>query len=142
MTREAIESLVGAREQLWRRRDAAGLAKAHAEDGVVESPIFGTIHGRAAIEASYAELFRGFGDSVVQLEGLMIDGNCSVQLFSWHATHVQEMFGLPPTGRQFTVHGVLLYEFKDGHIARERRIYDFTGLLVQIGVLRPRPARD
>jgi steroid delta-isomerase-like uncharacterized protein len=140
MTREAIETLVGAREQLWRRRDAAGLAKAHAEDGIVESPIFGTIRGRAAIEQSYAELFRGFGDSTIQLEGPIIDGDQSVQQFSWHATHVQEMFGLPPSGRQFTVHGVLIYQFKDGHIAHERRIYDFTGLLVQIGVLKPRPA--
>ncbi|HUL73225.1 MAG TPA: ester cyclase [Vicinamibacterales bacterium] len=140
MTREAIEDLVGAREQLWRRRDAAGLAKAHAEDGVVDSPIFGTVRGRAAIEASYAELFRGFGDSSIQLEGLIIDGDRSVQQFSWHATHTHEMFGLPATGRQFTVHGVLIYEFKDGHIAHERRIYDFTGLLVQIGVLKPRPA--
>ena len=29
---------------------------------------------------------------------------------------------------------------KDGQIARERRIYDFTGLLVQIGLLKAKPA--
>jgi hypothetical protein len=31
--------------------------------------------------------------------------------------------------------------FADGLIAHERRIYDFTGLLLQIGVLRAKPAK-
>jgi hypothetical protein len=35
---------------------------------------------------------------------------------------------------------VFLYELKDGQIARERRIYDFTGLLMQVGLLKARPA--
>jgi hypothetical protein len=34
---------------------------------------------------------------------------------------------------------VFLYELRDHHIVRERRIYDFTGLLVQIGVLKAKP---
>ena len=34
---------------------------------------------------------------------------------------------------------VFLFEFQDGRIVRERRIYDFTGLLVQIGVLSAKP---
>ena len=36
--------------------------------------------------------------------------------------------------------GVLEYTFKDGLIAHERRVYDFTGMLVQIGLLKTRPA--
>ena len=60
-----------------------------------------------------------------------------------NATHVNEFFGLPGTNRHI--------EFRQrvaagdgratGLIANERRIYDFTGLLVQIGVLRARPAK-
>ena len=140
MTREAILALISAREHLWRGHDSAGLAKAHAEFGIVEGPIFGKVQGRAAIEASYAEVFNGFGDSILELADPMVDGDRCVQIFTWHGTHTREMFGLPPTNRRFTVRGALFYEFKDGHIAHERRIYDFTGLLVQIGVLRPRTA--
>ena len=72
----------------------------------------------------------------------MIDGVYVVQLFKMHATHASEMFGLPATNRQFTVQGAFVEQMKDGHIVHERRIYDFTGMLVQIGVLRPRPAKD
>lgn len=34
-----------------------------------------------------------------------------------------------------------LFEMKDGLIAQERRYYDFTGLLMQLGVLRGKPAK-
>jgi hypothetical protein len=30
-------------------------------------------------------------------------------------------------------------EMVDGLIAHERRVYDFTGLLIQLGVLRSKP---
>lgn len=144
MTREAIEALFNARAQLLRRRDSAGLAKAFAEHAVAESPMFGVIRGRAAIEAAYADLFRAFPDSNFDQERLIIDadhGEVAV-LFSWHATHAQEMFGLPASGRKFTIHLAVVDRLEGNHIVHERRIYDFTGLLIQIGVLRPRPAKD
>jgi steroid delta-isomerase-like uncharacterized protein len=142
MNRDEIEALFAQRVALFRRRDSAGLAKGHAEDGVVESPIFGIVRGRAAIEASYASLFRAFPDSIFEMPGLIVDDAHVVQLFKMHATHSAEMFGLPATNRQFNIEGALVHEMKDRHIAHERRIYDFTGMLIQIGVLRPRPAKD
>jgi steroid delta-isomerase-like uncharacterized protein len=142
MTREAIEALFEQRQQLWHRRDSAGLAKAHAEHGVVESPMFGVLRGRPAIERAYAEFFRAFPDSTSEVQGLVIGDDRVVQLFKVHATHSQEMFGLPPTGRPFTIQGAFVFQLEAGHIIHERRIYDFTGLLIQIGVLRPRPGKD
>ncbi len=35
---------------------------------------------------------------------------------------------------------VFFYQLENGKIVRERRIYDFTGLLVQIGVIKARPS--
>jgi hypothetical protein len=34
---------------------------------------------------------------------------------------------------------VSLCELKDGFITRERRVYDFTGLLLQVGALKAKP---
>jgi hypothetical protein len=47
--------------------------------------------------------------------------------------------GVPPTGKPFRVPMVLVNTLKNGQIVHERRIYDFTGLLVQIGVLKAKP---
>jgi predicted ester cyclase len=55
------------------------------------------------------------------------------------ATHTSELFGVAPTNRRCEIQGVLLFEFADGRISRERRVYDFTSLLIQVGVLKARP---
>ena len=53
---------------------------------------------------------------------------------------VGQFLGLAPTGKSFRVPGVFLYDLQDGQIVRERRIYDFTGVLIQIGLLKAKPA--
>jgi len=57
------------------------------------------------------------------------------------ATHEGELFGLPASHKKIEFRVVRLVTAEDGMIQTERRIYDFTGLLVQLGVLRARPAR-
>jgi predicted ester cyclase len=61
------------------------------------------------------------------------------QFFKSHATHTSEVFGVPATGRKFEVQGVLVFYFKDGKIIKERRLYDFTSMLIQLGFLKARP---
>jgi predicted ester cyclase len=55
-------------------------------------------------------------------------------------THAGEFFGVSPTGRRIEVAGAFIYRLQDGQIVHERRVLDFTGLLVQVGVLRAKPA--
>ena len=56
------------------------------------------------------------------------------------ATHRGDFMGIPGTGRRVEFDCVLILDFQDGKIQRERRVYDFTGMLIQIGVLRGKPA--
>ena len=63
------------------------------------------------------------------------------ELARWRATHEADFFGIPGTHRRIDAHVAWHLTFADGLIARERRIYDFTGLLLQIGVLRAKPAK-
>jgi len=48
--------------------------------------------------------------------------------------------GMPPTRKPFQLRLISMCEVRDGEIVYERRVYDFTGLLLQIGVLRVKPA--
>ena len=139
MTREQIVVVLNSMQRAWNTRDAAGLAAAHADDGVVMSPIFGEVKGRAAIEKSYRELFRAFADWVLTFEDLIVDGDRAAQTFQATATHTSDLFGVEATHRRFRAQGVLLFEFRDGKITNERRLYDFTGLLLQVGVLKAKP---
>jgi predicted ester cyclase len=141
MTRDDIVGLLAERQRLYDRRDPKALAATHAIDGTVHSPLFPTIVGRDAIETSYASLFKIFPDWQIFLEDPIIDGARAVQPFTARATHQGEFMGLPGSGRRFEIGGALFYLFEGSLVLQERRIYDFTGLLMQIGVLRGKPAK-
>jgi steroid delta-isomerase-like uncharacterized protein len=142
MTRSEIVAFFEGRQVHWNARDARALAAEHAEDGVVQSPMHGNKRGRQAIADSYETLFTVFPDWKFHGEDLIIDGDHVAQAFSAEATHVGDFMGLPGTNRRFRVQGVRLYEMANGQIKAERRHYDFTSLLIQVGVLRSKPAKD
>ena len=139
MTRDEIIAFLAHRQETWGRRDAIGLASDHAENGVIFSPIFGIVRGREEIVKSYQNLFKIFSDWDYNGEDLIVDGDRAVQVFKVQATHTSEIFGLGATNRRFEIRGALLLDFDNGKIARERRLYDFTSLLLQLGVLKARP---
>ena len=56
------------------------------------------------------------------------------------AAGMQELLGIAPTGKPFSMTVAFIYQLRDHKIVREQRIYDFTGMLIQIGVLKARPA--
>lgn len=141
MTHEEIDRSFAGQQQDWDRRDSEALTRRHAEDGTIVSPIFGTVEGREEILESYVSLFETFPDWRYVGQRLLIDGARVAQEFTVDATHSGTFMGLPPSGRRFEIRGVILFEMADGLIAHERRYYDFTGLLIQLGVLRSKPAR-
>jgi steroid delta-isomerase-like uncharacterized protein len=120
--------------------DAAALAADYADDAVIESPTAGTHTGREAAERTFRAIFSAFLDLTTKVDDLIIDGNNAVTVVSLEGTHIGEFLGLPPTGKRFVMSAVFFYQLQNGKIVRERRVYDFTGLLVQIGVLKARPA--
>lgn len=140
MNRHEIGRFLDERRDAWRLRDPVMLARGHQDTGVVQSPIFGTIHGRDAIETSYRELFRVFADWTIDEQDDVIEDGRAAQFLTVQGTHTGNLFGVPPSGRRFAIQGVLFLELKDGKIARERRLYDFTGMLLQLGVLKAKPA--
>jgi steroid delta-isomerase-like uncharacterized protein len=139
MTREELTTFAARRHEAWNRRDVVALAAGHGADGTVTSPMFGTVHGRAAIETSYRNLFAIFADWEYVADDLVVEGDTAVEMFTARATHSHEFLGIPGTGRRFQIRGVLLFRFAGGLIAHEERIYDFSGMLIQIGVLKAKP---
>ena len=134
---EAVKFFAEQQEE-WNARDADALARRHTPDGTVISPIFRTVQGIDEILGSYRRF---------------LTGTTSVKSRWWMATAI----GSPrnssctrPIRRSSwgcwdrdgsSTSRVRMFEMKDGLIAYERRYYDFTGLLIQLGVLRGKPAR-
>ena len=140
MTRGEISKVFARRDEAYRRHDFAALAADYTEDGEVESPIGGHVKGRRAIQNISIGWFSSFPDVEFISEHLLIDGNKAVQLLKMVGTQKGDFCGLPPTGKRFEVHCAFLYLFAGNKIAHETRIYDFTAMLLQLGVLKAKPA--
>jgi steroid delta-isomerase-like uncharacterized protein len=142
MTRDELHGIAERYVELWRRRDPVAVAQCHASDGVAESPIYATLRGRKAIEDASRAFFTSFPDATLDVDAILVDSPRLAIFTTVNATHVNEFFGMPGTNRHLEFRNALLMEMDDqGLIVHERRIYDFTGLLVQLGVLRAKPAK-
>ena len=140
MTREEISEFFARKDEARRRHDFAALAADYAEDGEVESPVGGHVKGRRAIQNIDIGWFSSFPDVEFIIEHLLIDGNRAVEFLKMVGTQRGDFCGLPPTGKRFEVHCAFLYLFAENKIAHEIRIYDFTAMLLQLGVLKAKPA--
>lgn len=140
MTRAEIEAFFLIRRlKAYDDLDPPALAALHTEDGVFESAMAGTITGRHGIEHFYQSLFTSFPDFRYEPEELQIDGDRVVQTATFSGTNIGGFMGLAPTGKPIRVPGVFLFTLGDHQIVRLRSVYDFTLMLVQIGVLKVKP---
>jgi predicted ester cyclase len=140
MSRQQIETLFDRRDAAIARRDAEEIAAQYAEDAVVESPTAGgAVRGRSAVAEITRAWFVGIPDLVMARTLLIIDGDRAVWMGDVSGTDSGGFMGLAPTNKPFHLPIVMVCTLKDGFIVHEQRIYDFTGMLVQIGVLKARP---
>lgn len=140
MTREEIAALFKRRAETWERHDAAALAADHSPDCVVVSPTGGVLEGREEIERIYGIWFKAFPDITLSNTDMLIDGDRAALFFNISGTHAGDFFGFPASGRHLDATCAFLYTVSNGLIVNERRVLDFTGVLVQVGVLRAKPA--
>jgi steroid delta-isomerase-like uncharacterized protein len=136
MTRDEILEFFDRRQMLLDRRDAPALAGLHAADGVFESIMGPPLKGRSAIELFYRNLFTSFPDFRFQSEEIIVEGTRVAQVATYEGTHDGTFMGMPPSGKHVRVPGVFLYRLRDHRIDHLRSVYDFTGLLMKIGVLK------
>lgn len=139
MTREETVAFFKRREENYEDLNAAALAADYTDDAIIETPSTGKHTGRDA-EKNLKAIFRAFLDLTMTVDHLVIDGDKVVTVHTVEGTHMQELLGIAPTGKRFTMSVAIIHRLKNRKIVQEQRIYDFTGMLMQIGVLKARPA--
>ena len=137
MTPEEVQAFVHRYVGYQQAHDAVALAKLYTVDATVESPFVGTHKGRDAIEKGFRRWFASFPDLKFAPEGIVAAGSEVSLAFHASGTHQGEFLGL--TGKRVEFRAVFLLTLADDHIVHERRIYDFTGLLIKLGILKVKP---
>jgi steroid delta-isomerase-like uncharacterized protein len=143
MTSDEIRSFLDRFVRAWEKQDVPALGACYAENCTVVSPIFHTLRGRVQVERSYRDLFRAFASPSIRVDDMVIstdDPPRAVIVWTVQSIHAGEIFGVPGSGKRIERTSAYIMTFRDGLIASERRVYDFTNMLMQLGVLKARPA--
>jgi steroid delta-isomerase-like uncharacterized protein len=143
MTSDEIRSFLDRFVRAWEKHDVTALGACYAETCTVVSPIFHTLKGRAQVERSYTDLFRAFSNPSIRVDDIVISTGMpprAVIVWTVQSTHAGEIFGVPGSGRRIERTIAYFLTFRDGLIVNERRVYDFTNMLMQLGVLKAKPA--
>jgi steroid delta-isomerase-like uncharacterized protein len=121
--------------QAWHDRDVEALASHHAPDSIVESLAHGLLTTPSAIRQVYATWFEAFPDLTVDVEDLLIDGVRGAVIFTCtgHTSRPDA------SSRRIEIRGVFAFTVREGRIIREKRIYDSTALLMQLGLVKDTP---
>jgi steroid delta-isomerase-like uncharacterized protein len=139
MMGEPIERTIANYVRAIQRRDLAAMVAEHSPTCVCHTMLAGKIEGRAAIESFYRTWFTAFEETELNVDAQFIDGNRAAIFWRQRGTHRGEFCGLAATGRRFEMRGAFLMEFEEGAIVSFQSVYDFTGLLLKLGVLKAKP---
>jgi steroid delta-isomerase-like uncharacterized protein len=139
MTRDETAAMFARRQEAHEEMDSAALGADYTDDAVIYSPV-GGVHQGCDAARTFEAIFKAFADHQRRVDDLLIDGNRVAEVLTLAGTNLGGLMGLPPSGKHFSMPAVFLYDLRGDKIIRERRFYDLTGLLVQIGVLKARPA--
>ena len=101
----------------------------------------GDMHGPASIKQFATSLQTGFPDLRSTVEDQVAEGDRVVTRFRARGTHQGEFMGVPASGNQMDISGIIVSRFANGKIVEQWGIPDLLSLMQQIGAV-PSPAQS
>jgi steroid delta-isomerase-like uncharacterized protein len=93
------------------------------------------VRGLEAVQGFLDAFRQGMPDLRLTVEAIAgTDDNVAAR-WSAHGTHTAEMFGIPPTNRQISIHGISFFRFEGGKIAEDWVEENTLSVLQQLGVV-------
>src|SRR6202041_4092205 len=106
-----------------------------AVDFVELDPLPGQQQGREGLKQVIGAFRTAFPDIHWEIEELIGEGEKVFSRFTWHGTHRGEFFGVPATGKQIKVKGMVVDRVVAGRMAESRILMDGLSMMRQLGVI-------
>jgi steroid delta-isomerase-like uncharacterized protein len=105
------------------------------EDVVEQVPLPGQGPGLEGLKDVLRGMRSAFPDIDFSIKEQVCEDDKVVSRFEWTGTHKAEFMGVPATGRQVRVWGVVIDRLEAGRIKDTRILMDALGLMMQLGAL-------
>jgi len=97
---------------------------------------------REEVDENFPALYKGFPDVRLTIEELVAEGDKLATRFSFTGTHLGEYMGIPATGNNIKVTGLIISLIKNGKFVEDREEIDTLGMMQQLGMeLKPIEAK-
>ncbi len=126
-------------EEVITQGDIGSAARFVWEDVVEQVPLPDQGPGLEGLKDILRGMRSAFPDLNFAIEEQIAEGDRVASRFEWTGTHKDEFLGVPATGRQVRVWGIVIDRLEEGRIKDTRIIMDTLGLMMQLGVF-PSPA--
>jgi steroid delta-isomerase-like uncharacterized protein len=123
-------------EEGWNKGNLAYVDEVYAPNVVQTDPNSPfPVTSSAAMKAYVGSYLGAFPDLHFTIEDLLAEGDKVLWRFSSHGTHKGPLGPLPPTGKEATVTGMVLFRLVNGKITEVWVNVDILGLLQKVGAI-------
>jgi steroid delta-isomerase-like uncharacterized protein len=120
-------------EEVITRGDIDSAARFVWDDVVEQVPFPGQGPGLEGLKNVLRSMRSAFPDLNFAITEQVAEGDKVASRFEWTGTHQGEFLGVPSTGRQVRVWGIVIDRLQEGRIKETRIIMDMLGLMMQLG---------
>jgi steroid delta-isomerase-like uncharacterized protein len=109
------------------KNDTSLMDELLAADYVLHEPVAGD-RGLEAYKKSQPAVLAGFPDGHWTIEDMVAEGDKVAWRFTFKGTQLGEFAGIPATGKEVRVSGLVISRIANGKVAEEWELYDAHGL--------------
>ena len=137
MTRDNSAIVRRFAEEVINRGQMDSAAEFVWEDVVEQVPLPGQGPGLEGLKDILRGMRTAFPDIDFSIKEQIAEGDKVASRFEWTGTHRETFLGVPATGREVRVRGIVIDRLEAGRIKDTRIIMDTLGLMMQLGVIPP-----
>jgi steroid delta-isomerase-like uncharacterized protein len=122
-------------EEFYNQGNSESIGQFYAASYVHHDPASPHVRDRGGLVESVRAFRAGCPDLYISTEELVAEGDLVTKRWTIHATHTDNLSGMPPTGKHITVNGLELFRLADGKIVEAWLGYDNLSMMQQLGVI-------
>jgi len=122
-------------EEVWNKGNLSAIDELFAPTYVAHDPANPGVQGRDGVRQLVTMYRSAFPDLQFTVEDQIAEGDMVATRYTARGTHKGELQGIPATGKQAAVPGIMISRIVGGQDREEWVNYDALGLMQQLGVI-------
>ena len=122
-------------EEVWNKKNFDVFDKTINSDFKYNDPVYPNVNSKDEYKAFISRIQTTSPDTHYEMIDIIAEAEKVVVLYSWTGTPVEEVGGVPPSGKKLEHKGVVIYYFDSDQIVKIWDVWDRYSVLKQLGIL-------